>query len=35
MADLNVAAYEVLEERRIEDISSMGYITRRAVRMCA
>ena len=28
MADLNVAAYEVLEERRIEDISSMGYILR-------
>ena len=28
MADLNVAAYEVLEERRIEDIASMGYILR-------
>ena len=28
MADLNLAAYEVLEERRIEDIASMGYILR-------
>ncbi len=28
MADLNVAAYEVLEERLIEDIASMGYILR-------
>lgn len=28
MADLNVAAYEVLEQRRIEDIASDGYILR-------
>lgn len=28
MADLNVAAYEVLEQRRIEDIASEGYILR-------
>ena len=28
MADLNVAAYEVLEQRRIEDIASNGYILR-------
>lgn len=28
MADLNVAAYEVLEQRSIEDIASEGYILR-------
>ena len=28
MVDLNVAAYEVLEQRRIEDIASDGYILR-------
>ena len=28
MADLNVAAYEVLEQRRIEDIASESYILR-------
>lgn len=28
MGDLNLKAYEVMEERRIEDIDSMGYILR-------
>ena len=28
MTDLNLTAYELLEERRIEDIDSMGYILR-------